>query len=219
MEDEQALQLCIYDLAGRKVKELTRDELLSSSSSPLHFTLSSRFPIDPTRLQVSVGDTSYSWGAPELTFTDSILTFIPTSPWEIPSIDICIDSLVDSINTSAVVPICFSIPVTGIAEHNIKPEKLSLTAYPNPFNTSVRINVGVGFPNPITEHNCKLQNEKCKVQIFNLSGQRVSELTVQKGSAIWDGKDEAGKSLPSGVYFYEVRWKQEREQGEVILLK
>ena len=35
----------------------------------------------------------------------------------------------------------------------------------------------------------------------------------------YKGKDEAGKSLPSGVYFYEVRWKQEREQGEVILLK
>ena len=69
--------------------------------------------------------------------------------------------------------------------------------YPNPFNPTTTIS----FQMP------KAGNVNLK--IFNIVGQEVRDLesgnlTAGSYQAIWDGKDNFGKTVASGVYFYQL---------------
>ncbi len=69
--------------------------------------------------------------------------------------------------------------------------------YPNPFNLSTTIR----FDLP--------KSAKTALTIYNVLGQGVRTFTInvlQKGRYIknWDGKDDAGLPMPSGVYFYRL---------------
>jgi flagellar hook assembly protein FlgD len=81
------------------------------------------------------------------------------------------------------------------------PEKFVLHQnFPNPFNpaTTIRFEVPAGWNTPLT------------LQIFNLQGQLVKtliddvKLSPGTHSVVWDGKDTAGKRMPSGIYFSRV---------------
>lgn len=92
-----------------------------------------------------------------------------------------------------VVPVILTVNPTGVNE-NI-PAKTELTGnYPNPFN-------------PITNIQFSLKAEsQVSLMIYNVRGQRVNTLIqeeMQAGyhSVIWNGTDDAGKSVSSGVYF------------------
>ena len=68
--------------------------------------------------------------------------------------------------------------------------------FPNPFNssTSIQFQVRADQPLPIS------------LRIYNLAGQLVRTVTTQRFSSgdytlSWDGKDEAGRALSSGIYF------------------
>jgi len=77
------------------------------------------------------------------------------------------------------------------------PEVTSLkNNFPNPFNssTSIQFQVRADQPLPIS------------LRIYNLAGQLVRTVTTQRFSSgdytlSWDGKDEAGRALSSGIYF------------------
>jgi hypothetical protein len=66
--------------------------------------------------------------------------------------------------------------------------------YPNPFN-------------PVTTFSYSLANEsKVDLTIFNIKGQKVKTLIDEKQVAgvhqvIWDGTDENGKYISTGIYF------------------
>ena len=67
------------------------------------------------------------------------------------------------------------------------------TAYPNPFNASTTISFTLNKP------------EKVNLAVYNLAGQIVRELAVGNYSAgshtaVWDGKDDSGNAVSSGVY-------------------
>ena len=69
---------------------------------------------------------------------------------------------------------------------------------PNPFNSSTAINFDVP------------QAADVAMEVYNLAGQKVAILVDgvrQAGSyqIQWDGKDDAGHELASGVYMYRVR--------------
>ena len=70
--------------------------------------------------------------------------------------------------------------------------------YPNPFNPSTTIS----FSLPVEEN--------IEVAVYNLKGQKVK--TITKGefdegnySVIWNGDDESGKPVSSGIYFYKFK--------------
>lgn len=72
----------------------------------------------------------------------------------------------------------------------IKPEKLSFTAYPNPFKGQVSF---------------KLQNENnlsVSLDIFNLKGQRIK--TIKGQNPVWDATDKNNKEVPAGIYFVRI---------------
>lgn len=78
-----------------------------------------------------------------------------------------------------------------VREENNMPEKYYISAYPNPFNPSCRLDYNV----PV--------NSDSHLNIFSATGQLVkvfSELSGS-GSLIWDGSNEHGQKISSGVYF------------------
>jgi flagellar hook assembly protein FlgD len=84
--------------------------------------------------------------------------------------------------------------------------------YPNPFNPTTLISFGLP------------QDSEVKVEVFNLLGQRVKTLLRSQEKAgyktiIWDGKDESGKGVASGVYFYRVEAGKYNETKKMTLLR
>lgn len=82
--------------------------------------------------------------------------------------------------------------------------------YPNPFNPTTTINYQLG----ITDKGLGL------LTIFNVLGQEVKEfnLTEPSGNIIWNGTDELGKSVSSGIYFYTLETSAGFKQTKKMLL-
>ncbi len=100
-------------------------------------------------------------------------------------------------------------------EGNAQPREHTLFSnYPNPFNPGTSIPFMIGG-------NAKTQ---VRLQIFNLLGQKVRTLLNESRhpgfhTAFWDGKDETGKDLPSGIYISQLRTSGFRQNKTMLLLK
>ena len=87
---------------------------------------------------------------------------------------------------------------TRIEEETPVPAQYSLTQnYPNPFNPQTEIHYAL----PVHSH--------VRVSVFNTRGQKVATLVEGDRSAgryalVWDGTDDNGESLASGVYLYRL---------------
>jgi hypothetical protein len=83
---------------------------------------------------------------------------------------------------------------------------------PNPFNPETTI----AFQIPVGGH--------ASLVIYNIHGQEVRTLvnnTLHQGSHIlnWDGTDENGHAVASGVYFYQLCWNGKRVARRMVLLQ
>lgn len=95
------------------------------------------------------------------------------------------------------------------AGEDVVPEIVKLSNYPNPFNPSTTISFNI----PI--------DKRAELTIFNMKGQKVkkfSELRNQN-SVVWEGKNQQGNSVPSGIYFYKLETGKSTLQKKMILLK
>lgn len=86
--------------------------------------------------------------------------------------------------------------------------------YPNPFNPSTTIQYSVK------------EIGNFELSVYNLRGQRIcvlidTEAPYQgmKGEAVWDGRDESGNEVASGVYFYRLRQGNETQTKQMTLIK
>ncbi len=84
--------------------------------------------------------------------------------------------------------------------------------YPNPFNSQTIIKFNLQRPAEVT------------LTIFNVLGQRVRKLAEERMSAgahsvAWDGKDEKGSDVSSGVYFYQIQAGEQSQTKRLVLLK
>src|SRR4030065_2252653 len=115
-------------------------------------------------------------------------------------------------------PGSFGRGCTDVKEDNrfpstLRPNSFVLSQnYPNPFNTETVIT----FALP--------RSGNVKIEIFNILGQKVRELVDEKVTAgykkvIWDGKDNRGKTVASGVYFYRVKADNFVDVKKMTLLK
>jgi flagellar hook assembly protein FlgD len=112
-------------------------------------------------------------------------------------------------------------------EENANPI-LSLAVYPNPFSrkTVIRYRIqDTGYKSQKTtgEEICIMNPESC-IQIYDLSGRLVRTLKLsivncQLSIVLWDGRDENGKILPSGIYFVSFNNKEIKERKKVILIR
>ena len=92
------------------------------------------------------------------------------------------------------------------------PLQLSASNYPNPFNpvTSIR------FVAP--------RRGEMSIKVYDVRGSLVRTLingTVEEGpdSIDWNGKDDRGSRVASGVYFYEVRMGNDIQVNKMALVK
>ena len=84
--------------------------------------------------------------------------------------------------------------------------------YPNPFNPSTTIS----FDLTHTESN------DAELIVYNMKGQKVKTFLIKSSninSIIWNGNDESGKPVSSGIYFYKLKSGDFSETRKMILMK
>ncbi len=84
--------------------------------------------------------------------------------------------------------------------------------YPNPFNQSTKIEF-------ILSH-----SGFASLNIYNLLGRKIrtlvsDKLTAGYNSVFWDGKDDSGKEVASGIYFYQLKVGDYSNAKKLLLLK
>jgi hypothetical protein len=94
--------------------------------------------------------------------------------------------------------------------------------------SAMRPQLGQNVPNPFnptTQITYKLASaEDIKLRFFDSQGRMVRTLIDGRKEAgqhtvIWDGKNDSGQPLPSGVYYYELGGTAPSEARKAILLK
>ncbi|MCK4403558.1 MAG: T9SS type A sorting domain-containing protein [candidate division Zixibacteria bacterium] len=93
--------------------------------------------------------------------------------------------------------------------------------YPNPFNPVTSIQYSVGSRQTKTADGSFAHTT---LKIYNVLGQRVRTLVDEPQKAgnyqvDWDGKDDWGKDVSSGIYFYTLKVNNYRETKKITLLK
>lgn len=91
--------------------------------------------------------------------------------------------------------------------------------YPNPFNPATRI--------PFTVHSLQFKVHSpipITLKIYNTIGQKVRTLVdepmrVGKYELIWDGKNDEGKDVASGIYFYQLTTGDNQITRKMVLLR
>lgn len=84
--------------------------------------------------------------------------------------------------------------------------------YPNPFNPTTTIAFSL------------LNGGNVKLSIYNILGQKVRTLVdtkMIKGnySSVWNGLDDSGNILPSGIYYYTLETESQSATKKMILMK
>jgi hypothetical protein len=84
--------------------------------------------------------------------------------------------------------------------------------YPNPFNAVTRIEFAVA------------ERGRMSLEIFNILGQKVATLVsdIRPGGTYqitWQGKDDRGFPVASGIYFYRLRSGQQVQTRRMVLLR
>ncbi len=97
-------------------------------------------------------------------------------------------------------------------EFLVIPPKISLSNYPNPFNPETTIH----FTLP--------ERTIVELVIYNIKGHKIRTLLQDIREAgehriIWNGQDERGRVVPSGVYLYQLITDRETISRKMILLK
>jgi hypothetical protein len=122
----------------------------------------------------------------------------------------------------------FSIPVilnvdttTSVGEETeTLPYAFTLSQnYPNPFNPSTTI--------PFTVHSSRFMVHgplHTTLTVYNILGQKVRTLLDEEKlpgnyRITWDGKDDKGNQVSSGIYFYQLKAKDFKETRKMSLLK
>jgi len=84
--------------------------------------------------------------------------------------------------------------------------------YPNPFNPETKINFNLH------------EDQMVEINVYNVKGQIVRQLVKDQHlagqhSIIWNGTDDSGNAVSSGVYFYKMKTVNNSFQRKMILLK
>ena len=84
--------------------------------------------------------------------------------------------------------------------------------YPNPFNPTTQISFYISSDLPVA------------LDVFNVKGQIVkslcaADLTAGQHSFVWNGDNQAGSPVSSGIYFYRLTTPEGVLSNKMILMK
>ncbi len=85
--------------------------------------------------------------------------------------------------------------------------------YPNPFNPETAISFSI-----------LESSTNAEISIYNIKGQKVRMLINTEFSSgfhtlVWDGKNDAGRSVTSGIYFYKMQTEDYSKTRKMMLIK
>ncbi len=106
----------------------------------------------------------------------------------------------------------FDSAITGVRKSPV-PGRVALAQnHPNPFNNSTTIGYQLPIYSDVT------------IKIYNLLGQNVRTLVDRQQAAgrhtvVWDGRDDSGNAMASGVYFYRLTQNGISVDRKLMLLK
>ena len=106
-----------------------------------------------------------------------------------------------------------SVQPTYLAVEEEEPEFVLFQNFPNPFNTKTVIGYRLsvfGERSPAT------------LSIYDVSGREVrvfEHLACETSPIIWDGRDDKGKLVPGGVYFYRLEAERSNITKKLIILR
>jgi subtilisin family serine protease len=104
---------------------------------------------------------------------------------------------------------------TDVASDSAEPIPASFDLaqnYPNPFNPTTTIRYSLPARSHIT------------ISVYNILGRKVQTLIDEVKSAgthtaVWNGTDETGQAVSSGIYFYRVKTADRAESRKMLLLR
>jgi hypothetical protein len=84
--------------------------------------------------------------------------------------------------------------------------------YPNPFNPQT--NIEYALP----------KGSQVNLVVYNILGQKIRTLVDEFQNAgmkkvMWDGKDQRGNEIPSGIYFYKLKAENYSQTKKMVILK
>ncbi len=96
--------------------------------------------------------------------------------------------------------------------HNTPAPFLDLSNYPNPFNAESTIEFSLKEINPVS------------LIIYTMTGQQIRRLVTETLPAdvhrvIWDGTDNSGREVSSGIYIYQVQTGGYAESNKMMLMR
>ncbi len=103
-------------------------------------------------------------------------------------------------------------PLRGGGEESVPSELTLEPNYPNPFNPSTQIRFGLPA------------NSRVRMQIMNIRGQTVRVLVDEDTPAgwhtvTWDGKNESGRDVASGIYLYIIEADNKRILKRMTIIR
>lgn len=105
-----------------------------------------------------------------------------------------------------------TIGTSDSAEENVPTQFRLIGNYPNPFNPSTTIEFSLSL------------SGKASLTVYNMTGQKVRELVTEQLSAgkhamVWNGRDDRGKPVSSGVYIARLMMEGKVESHRMTLVK
>lgn len=107
----------------------------------------------------------------------------------------------------------FGAPFVDASEECVEiPQTLKVINYPNPFNPSTTIQFNLS------------EDSDTILKIYNIKGQLVRNLLTGRFATgihevIWDGLDDIGATVSSGIYICILQINGERTTNKMLLLK
>ncbi len=89
---------------------------------------------------------------------------------------------------------------------------MTISTYPNPFNPETKISFNLA------------KKSKVCISIYNIKGQKVRRLLDQEyepgsHSIVFDGKDDQGEGIASGIYFVRAENNDQRVMKKIMMIK
>ena len=128
-----------------------------------------------------------------------------------------------SILSAALVFLVLLIPTQGPALMMGMPARsltlgdLSFSVYPRIFTPN-----GDGANDKAAFHFSNPEDLPVAGEIFDLGGAKVADLKPGADPAallLWDGKTNDGRTVPAGIYLYQIEYQGKRATGTVILAR
>lgn len=145
-----------------------------------------------------------------LTFSNALLKFIMPAGADNYS---AYGGTITQIDETGEFTVCY-VSVEIPANENVAVSVVKLSIFPNPFN-------------PTTMISFDWKAEKVpdiEIGVYNLKGQRIKVLSLPESqnhtfSVVWDGTDNSGKPVSSGIYFVKLTCAAAEASGKMLLIK